>query len=92
MESLTDPSAENSFGSVGLWQFQPDTAGAYGLHVDGAVDERADPAKSSHAAAQLLADRFTPRKSVRPSQESTGVTSMLLVLMTGTFSGIDQES
>jgi soluble lytic murein transglycosylase-like protein len=58
VESRMDPSAENSFGSVGLWQFVPETAGAYGLHIDGAVDERADPARSSHAAAQLLADRF----------------------------------
>ena len=58
VESLMDPSAANSRGSVGLWQFLPETARAYGLHVGGAVDERADPARSSHAAAQLLADRF----------------------------------
>jgi membrane-bound lytic murein transglycosylase D len=58
IESLMNPSARNSFGSVGLWQFQPETARKYGLRVDGAVDERTDPAMSSHAAAQLLAERF----------------------------------
>jgi hypothetical protein len=56
VESDMNSSAANTFGSVGLWQFQAEKAREYGLRVDGAVDERFDPAKSSHAAAQLLAN------------------------------------
>ena len=58
LESEMDPSAESPTGSIGLWQFERETARAYGLRVDAAVDERADPVKSSHAAAQMLADLF----------------------------------
>jgi hypothetical protein len=57
-ESGMNPSAQNSFGSGGLWQMRVDTARKYGLRVDGTVDERFDPVKSSHAAAHLLADDF----------------------------------
>jgi Transglycosylase SLT domain len=58
VESDLQPTAANTFGSVGLWQFKAEKAREYGLRVDGAVDERIDPVKSSHAAAQLLADLF----------------------------------
>ena len=37
---------------------QARVSAGYGLRVDGAVDERTDPVKSSHAAAQMLADLF----------------------------------
>jgi hypothetical protein len=58
VESDLQPSAANTFGSVGLWQFRAEKAREYGLRVDGEVDERVDPVKSSRAAAQLLADLF----------------------------------
>jgi membrane-bound lytic murein transglycosylase D len=45
---------KSSAGAVGPWQFTPATARAYGLRVDGTVDERKDLRKSTHAACGLL--------------------------------------
>ena len=44
--------------SVGLWQFRRVTARAQGLRADDTVDERLDVTKSTHAAAQMLAEMF----------------------------------
>jgi len=55
-ESLFNPVAKSPIGSLGLWQFQPQPARAHGLRVDSDVDERADVAKSTGAAAQYLAE------------------------------------
>ena len=41
-------------GAVGLWQFTPATARAYGLKVTRRVDERLDPQKSTRAACRYL--------------------------------------
>jgi hypothetical protein len=41
-------------GAVGLWQFTPATARAFGLRVDGTVDERRDLKKSTRAACGFL--------------------------------------
>jgi pSer/pThr/pTyr-binding forkhead associated (FHA) protein len=53
-ESRFDPQARSSAGAVGLWQLMAATAREYGLRVDGEVDERLDPLKSTHAAARYL--------------------------------------
>lgn len=49
--------AESSFSSKGAgpWQLSVDTARRFHLRVDRYVDERRDPIKSTHAAAQYLA-------------------------------------
>ncbi|HJT87942.1 MAG TPA: FHA domain-containing protein [Bryobacteraceae bacterium] len=46
--------SESSAGAAGLWQFTPATAKAYGLRVDGEVDERLDIRKSTLAACRYL--------------------------------------
>ena len=56
IESSHNATAKSAAGALGLWQFMPDTARAYGLAVDRWVDERLDPQRSSEAAAKLLAD------------------------------------
>lgn len=50
-------------GAVGLWQFMPATARAYGLQVDDYVDERRHPEKSTDAALEYLKDGYQQHKS-----------------------------
>src|SRR6188768_4195315 len=56
VESGFWPTAKSSAGAVGLWQFMPATARAYGLTVTPTFDERRNPWRASDAAAQHLID------------------------------------
>lgn len=53
VESSFNPEARSYAGAAGLWQFTAGTARRF-MRIDGAVDERRDPYRSSEAAAQLL--------------------------------------
>ena len=53
VESSFNPEARSSAGAAGLWQFTVGTGRRF-MRIDGAVDERRDPYRSSEAAARLL--------------------------------------
>jgi membrane-bound lytic murein transglycosylase D len=54
IESNLSAAATSHVGAGGPWQFMPYTAREYGLSVNGAIDERRDYYKSTHAAARYL--------------------------------------
>lgn len=56
IESGFNPTARSHASAVGLWQFIEDTGERYGLRVDGYVDERKHPEKSTDAALSYLGD------------------------------------
>ncbi|MBL8199973.1 MAG: LysM peptidoglycan-binding domain-containing protein [Chromatiales bacterium] len=53
VESSFNPEARSYVGASGLWQFTAGTGRRF-MRIDGAVDERRDPYRSSEAAARLL--------------------------------------
>jgi membrane-bound lytic murein transglycosylase D len=57
VESSFNIDAYSKCGAAGMWQFTRGTGKQY-LRIDDDVDERRDPLKSTHAAAQLLQKNF----------------------------------
>ncbi len=57
VESSFNPAAYSKVGAAGLWQFMRSTGRRY-MRIDGSIDDRLDPFRSTEAAAQLLAYNY----------------------------------
>ncbi|MFP4088739.1 MAG: lytic transglycosylase domain-containing protein [Cyclobacteriaceae bacterium] len=58
IESNFEESARSYRDAVGFWQLLEGTGEQYGLEINGEVDERHDPIKSTEAACQYLQDAY----------------------------------
>ncbi len=57
VESSFNPNAYSKFGAAGLWQFTRSTGKRF-MEVGYVLDERRDPVRATHAAAQLLKENY----------------------------------
>ncbi|MCB0631652.1 MAG: transglycosylase SLT domain-containing protein [Saprospiraceae bacterium] len=55
VESALRADVRSSAGAAGLWQFVPVSANYFKLEMNGVVDERLDPYRSTEAAVKMLA-------------------------------------
>jgi membrane-bound lytic murein transglycosylase D len=58
IESALNPRARSRTRAIGIWQFMYGTGKRYGLNVNSLVDERRDPIKETHAAAQYSKELY----------------------------------
>ncbi|MFR9503184.1 MAG: transglycosylase SLT domain-containing protein [Rikenellaceae bacterium] len=58
IESALSATAVSPAGAMGLWQFMPATAKAYGLEINSLVDERCNPQLSTKAACRFIKDMY----------------------------------
>jgi membrane-bound lytic murein transglycosylase D len=58
IESALNPNARSRTRAIGIWQFMYGTGKLYGLTINSLVDERHDPIKETHAAAQYSKDLY----------------------------------
>ena len=58
IESALNPKARSRTRAIGIWQFMYGTGKLYGLTINSLVDERRDPIKETHAAAQYAKDLY----------------------------------